>query len=54
MFLYIPATSGFWKLTNVQRGIVFMWFLMLLLCFVVGTIKLIAGWTEMKGEYGEE
>lgn len=50
MLLGVPDHAAFWVFTNVQRGIVFMWFLHIFLVFVVGTIKLIAGWIEHDGE----
>ena len=50
MQLYVPEHVNFALFTNCQRGIVFLWVLQILLIFVVGTIRLIAGWLETEGE----
>ena len=50
MQLYIPEHVAFWIFTNCQRGVVFLWVLQILITFVVGTIRLIAGWLETEGE----
>lgn len=50
MILFVPSNVNFWQFTDVQRGIIFMWFLHLFLSFIIGTIRLIAGWMEVEGE----
>ena len=50
MYLGVPGHVNFWMFTNVQRGIVFMWLLQILITFIVGVIRLIAGWMELEGE----
>lgn len=53
IWLGVIKDTNLWQFTDVQRGIYFLWFVVLFFVGVIGIIRLIAGWMEVEGEQYE-